>query len=88
MDNAIFTIDERKLIIILFEKNNFCWYDYAYRFAEESRWMDNDRFGFTFKPGSLSFYYSLSERKTHFEIEGIMSNRVEIEEILKPYFLL
>lgn len=86
--NSAIIIDGVVMEINLLEKKNFWWYDCAYKFAKESRWLTNDKFGFSFKPGNISIYYSVSDRKTYFEKDSIECNQEEIEKVLKANLLL
>lgn len=86
--NAAIQIDGVEKQITLLEKKNFWWYDCAYKFAKESMWLTNDKFGFSFKPGNISIYYSVSDRKTYLEKDGVECNQEEIEKELRANLLL
>ena len=65
----------------LFDKRNWFWYDSAYQMATHNKWLDNERFGIQIKKLNFSVWYSLTEDKVLFEVNGNVKDEYNLERM-------
>lgn len=66
----------------LFDKNNWYWYDEAYKIAKHSKWFDNDRFGIYIKNLNFAIWYSEKDKRVLFEVNGIVHESYNLRRML------
>ncbi|MCW3107828.1 MAG: hypothetical protein JWQ09_2334 [Segetibacter sp.] len=83
--NACFTVNEQHSTYKLFDKKNWWWYDSAYKIVENSKWFDNDRFGIHIKQLNFSVWYSLTEQKVLYEVNGVLQENYNLKRMFPQY---
>lgn len=64
----------------IFETNNYNCYDVMYRIAKRAKWIDKDRFGFTFKSNEINIFYDKHEKDIKMHINPPVGNFDELPE--------
>ncbi len=77
---VVIETEDKSVRQILFSKKNWYWYDSAYQMVKRCKWFDNNRFGIQIETLNFSVWFSLSENKVLFAVNGELKEEYNLEE--------